>query len=186
MVLSIVVLISERLLPLLETMNSEESVSSTSSLHSGLLEQVEMLVANRTERPSWDEYFMSAALMMSLRSACERLHVGCVLVSGGDQRNRIIAAGYNGFLPGAPHASHMRDGHEQATIHAEQNAIADAAKRGISILGSTAFISHYPCLNCAKILVSSGIHAVKYHWDYRNDPLTAELLQESGVYLGKY
>lgn len=167
-------------------MNSEESVPSTSSNDNGLLSQVEKLVSNRTERPSWDEYFMSAALMMSLRSACERLHVGCVLVSGGDQRNRIIAAGYNGFLPGAPHASHMRDGHEQATIHAEQNAIADAAKRGISILGASAYISHYPCLNCAKILASSGILAVKYHWDYRNDPLASELLQEAGVCIEKF
>ncbi|HKJ90888.1 MAG TPA: dCMP deaminase, partial [Oceanipulchritudo sp.] len=86
-----------------------------------LLERIASLVENRGERPSWDEYFMSAALLFSLRSACERLHVGCVLVSGGEQPNRIVAAGYNGFLPGAAHLSHVRDGHELATVHAEQN-----------------------------------------------------------------
>ena len=167
-------------------MNPEDPATTSDLADTGLIKQVESLVRNRDERPSWDEYFMCAALLMSLRSACERLHVGCVLVSGGEQRNRIIAAGYNGFLPGAPHISHMRDGHEQATVHAEQNAIADAAKRGISVLGSTAYISHYPCLNCTKILVSSGIHAIKYHWDYNNEPLVEDLLHEAGVFITKY
>lgn len=167
-------------------MNSNDPVYSAGSHSSGLIAQLEALVENRDERPSWDEYFMSTALLISLRSACDRLHVGCVLVSGGEQRNRIIAAGYNGFLPGAPHCSHIREGHEQATVHAEQNAIADAAKRGISVLGSTAYISHFPCLNCAKILVSSGIYAIKYHWDYRNDPLVMELLKEAAVSIEKF
>ena len=129
---------------------------------------------------------MSAALLISLRSACDRLQVGCVLVSGGEQSNRIIAAGYNGFLPGAPHISHVRDGHEQATVHAEQNAIADAARRGISLHGSTAYITHFPCINCAKILASAGIRAIKYHWDYRNDPLAGDLLREGGISATQY
>lgn len=146
-----------------------------------LLERVGALVEQRTGRPSWDAYFMSVALLISMRSACERLHVGCVLVSGGDQSNRIVAAGYNGFLPGTPHVSHIREGHELATVHAEQNAIADAARRGVSLQGSTAYISHYPCINCAKLLASSGIRVIKYHWDYNNDPLVAELLKEAGV-----
>jgi dCMP deaminase len=146
-----------------------------------LLDQLAALVEGREERPSWDEYFMSVALLISLRSACDRLQVGCVLVTGGDQSNRIVAAGYNGFLPGAPHVSHVRDGHEQATVHAEQNAIADAARRGVSLLGATAYVSHFPCINCAKLLASSGIKVIKYHWDYRNDALAADLLQESGV-----
>jgi dCMP deaminase len=146
-----------------------------------LLEQVAALVERREDRPSWDQYFMSAALLFSLRSPCERLHVGCVLVSGGAQRNRIVAAGYNGFLPGAPHTSHVREGHEQATVHAEQNSIADAARRGISLEGATAYISHFPCINCAKILASSGIICIKYHWDYRNDPLVREMLGEIGI-----
>ena len=151
-----------------------------------LLDQVAALVQQRKERPSWDEYFMSAALLVSLRSACDRLQVGCVLVSGGDQSNRIIAAGYNGFLPGAPHISHVRDGHEQATVHAEQNAVADAARRGISLQGATAYVTHFPCINCAKILASSGIRMVKYHWDYRNDPLAGDLLQEVGIQVVQY
>jgi dCMP deaminase len=150
-----------------------------------LLERVAELVKGREERPSWDTYFMSVALLISLRSACERLQVGCVLVSGGDQSNRIIAAGYNGYLPGAPHNSKVRDGHEQATVHAEQNAVADAARRGIAVAGSTAYITHFPCINCAKILASSGIRSVKYHEDYRNDLLVQELLQSVDIPIEK-
>jgi len=166
-------------------MSLSENSASLSSAHP-LLDQVAMLVQQRKERPSWDEYFMSAALLISLRSACDRLQVGCVIVSGGDQSNRIIAAGYNGFLPGAPHISHVRDGHEQATVHAEQNAVADAARRGISLQGSTAYVTHFPCINCSKILASSGIRVVKYHWDYRNDPLAGDLLHEVGIRVVQY
>ncbi len=137
-------------------------------------------------RPSWDEYFMALALLISTRSPCERLHVGCVLVSTGERKNRVIAAGYNGFLPGTPHISRVRDGHEQATVHAEQNAIADAARRGISVDGAVAYISHYPCLNCAKILASAGIAVIKYHYDYRNDPLVPEILRDAGVELVQF
>jgi dCMP deaminase len=133
------------------------------------------------ERPSWDEYFMATALLIASRSACGRLHVGCVLVSGGEHRNRIVAAGYNGFLPGCAHESRLREGHEQATVHAEQNAIADAARRGVSVAGATAYISHYPCVGCAKVLAAAGIRAVKYHFDYDNDPLVAGLLADAGI-----
>jgi dCMP deaminase len=146
-----------------------------------LLDQVASLVEGRDQRPSWDEYFMSMALLISLRSACDRLQVGCVFVTGGDQCNRVVAAGYNGFLPGAPHVSHVREGHEQATVHAEQNAIADAARRGVPLLGATAYISHFPCVNCTKLLASSGIKVIKYHWDYRNDSLASDLLREAGI-----
>lgn len=147
----------------------------------GFVDQVAALTASIGGRPSWDEYFMATALLIATRSACERLHVGCVMVSGGEHRNRVIAAGYNGFLPGAPHTSRVRDGHEQATVHAEQNAIADAARRGVSLQGATAYITHYPCINCAKIMAAAGIRAVKYHLDYRNDPFVAELLTESHI-----
>jgi dCMP deaminase len=132
-------------------------------------------------RPSWDEYFMATAALIASRSNCERLHVGCVIVTGGDRRNRIVAAGYNGFLPGAPHASLVRDGHEQATVHAEQNAIADAARRGSSVDDCVAYITHYPCLACAKILAAAGIGQIKYRKDYRNDPLVARLLDGVGI-----
>lgn len=132
-------------------------------------------------RPSWDEYFMATAFLLSTRSVCERLQVGCVIVSAGDQKNRIIAAGYNGFLPGTPHKSRVRDGHEQATVHAEQNAIADAARRGISVEGCVAYVTHYPCINCAKIMAAAGIRTIKYHFDYRNDELCRDILVEAGV-----
>jgi dCMP deaminase len=129
-------------------------------------------------RPQWDDYFMATAMLISARSNCDRLHVGCVLVSNGECLHRVIAAGYNGFVAGAPHKSRIRDAHEQATVHAEQNAIADAAKRGVSILGSTAYVTHYPCIHCAKLLVSAGIAEIKYHFDYANDPLVEEMLLE--------
>jgi len=148
-----------------------------------LVDAVAGLVADRHDRPSWDAYFMSAALLFSLRSACERLHVGCVLVSGGDRSNRIVAAGYNGFLPGSPHQSRLRDGHEQGTVHAEQNAIADAARRGISNQGATVYVTHFPCIHCAKILASSGIRRIHYFENYRNDPIVTEILEEAGIVL---
>ncbi|HTZ20174.1 MAG TPA: deaminase [Opitutaceae bacterium] len=132
-------------------------------------------------RPSWDEYFMATAVLMSTRSPCERLHVGCVIVSGGDRKNRLIAAGYNGFLPGAPHVSRVREDHEQATVHAEQNAIADAARRGSSVEGCVAYVTHFPCINCAKILAAAGIAEIRYREDYTNDPLVAPLLADAGI-----
>ena len=150
------------------------------NFHSAL-DDLENLTQSWEARPSWDVYFMATAILMATRSSCERLHVGCVIVSGGQQKNRIIAAGYNGFLPGAPHLSRVRDGHEQATVHAEQNAVSDAARRGISLAGSTVYITHFPCINCAKILAAAGIHSIKYRQDYRNDELARELLEECGV-----
>lgn len=134
-----------------------------------------------TRRPTWDEYFMATAVLISTRSSCERLNVGCVIVTGGERKNRLVAAGYNGYLPGAPHVSHVRDGHEQATVHAEQNAVADAARRGSSVEGCVAYVTHYPCINCAKILASAGIAEVRYRLDYKNDPLVASMLAEAGV-----
>ena len=136
-------------------------------------------------RPSWDDYFMATAVLLSTRSPCERLHVGCVIVSGGDRKNRLIAAGYNGFLPGTPHTSRLRDGHEQATVHAEQNAIADAARRGSSVEGCVAYVTHFPCINCAKILAAAGIAEIRYREDYKNDPLVQPLLADAGVVMVK-
>ena len=148
-----------------------------------ILAEVEAMTQSWPNRPSWDAYFMATALLMASRSSCERLNVGCVIVSGGTQKNRIIAAGYNGFLPGAAHNSRLRDGHEQATVHAEQNAISDAARRGVSLDGATAYITHFPCVNCAKILAAAGISYIKYHCEYRNDDLVKDILHESGVKL---
>jgi dCMP deaminase len=141
--------------------------------------------ATFSRRPSWDEYFMATAVLIASRSSCERLHVGCVLVTGGDRKNRIVAAGYNGFLPGTPHTSRVRDGHEQATVHAEQNALADAARRGSSVESCVAYVTHYPCITCAKILAAAGIAEIKYHSDYSNDPLVTQLMDDAGVKINK-
>ena len=128
-------------------------------------------------RPSWDEYFKIIVQATATRSPCERLQVGCLLV----RDNRIVSQGYNGFLPGCAHQSILRDGHEQATVHAEQNAIADCARRGVSCEGCTAYITHYPCIICTRILLAGGIRAIKYIHDYKNDPLTCYLASLTGV-----
>lgn len=128
-------------------------------------------------RLSWDEYFMSLAILASARSSCERLHVGCVIVKD----NRVVSMGYNGFLSGAPHESIVMNNHEQATVHAEQNAICDAAKRGVALEGSVAYVTHYPCVICTKLLVSSGIEKIYYSEEYNSDPLSQKLAQQVGV-----
>ena len=149
------------------------------------INSLDEVVEKWENRPSWDEYFICTAILIASRSACQRLNVGCVIVSGGEHKNRIIAAGYNGFLPGAPHNSCVREGHEQATVHAEQNAVSDAARRGVSLNGSTAYITHYPCINCAKLLIAAGIREIKYLHDYNNDDLVATLLKEANVSIKK-
>ena len=132
-------------------------------------------------RPSWDDYFKEIVTVTSSRSSCERLQVGCALVIN----NRIISQGYNGFLPGCPHISQVRDGHEQATVHAEQNAIADCAKRGASCEDAIAYITHYPCLNCMKILCASGIKEIKYINNYKNDDIVCNMSAIANVKITK-
>jgi dCMP deaminase len=129
------------------------------------------------ERISWEEYFSEIVTVTAKRSPCQRLQVGCILVKD----NRIISQGYNGFLPGCPHNSIVRDDHEQATIHAEQNTISDCAKRGVSTEGSIAYITHFPCLNCCKLLLASGIKEIKYINQYKIDNLVFELSNQKGV-----
>lgn len=129
------------------------------------------------ERPSWDEYFKEITIVTSKRSPCERLKVGCLLV----KNNRIISQGYNGFLPDCPHKSIVLNGHEQATVHAEQNAICDCAKRGASCNNSIAYITHYPCLICTRILLASGICSIKYIYEYKKDPLVNTFCEQKGV-----
>jgi dCMP deaminase len=118
-------------------------------------------------RPTWDDYFKEIVQVTAKRSPCERLQVGCLLVKD----NRIVSQGYNGFLPGCQHQSIIRNNHEQATVHAEQNAISDCAKRGVSCEGCIAYITHYPCIICCRILLASGIKKIKYIHDYHNDEL---------------
>ena len=125
-------------------------------------------------RPNWDEYFAEIVNVTKKRSPCKRLQVGCLLV----KNNRIISQGYNGYLPGYPHESIMDNGHEIGTIHAEQNAIIDCAKRGVSCDGSTAYITHYPCFNCTKFMCASGIKKIFYLEDYNNDPNVIKLISD--------
>jgi len=133
------------------------------------------------DRPSWEEYFKEIVSITSKRSPCGRLQVGCLLIKD----NRIISQGYNGFLPGCPHDSIIENNHEQATVHAEQNAVADCAKRGVSCHKCIAYITHYPCINCMKILCASGIEQIKYINDYKNDKNVTQLSELSNVEIKK-
>lgn len=132
-------------------------------------------------RPNWDSYFKQICEVTRSRSPCHRLQVGCLLVKD----NRIISQGYNGFLPGCPHQSVVRNNHEQATVHAEQNAICDCAKRGVSCEGATAYITHYPCIICCRLLLASGIRKIKYMEDYKNDELVAVFCSQLDVEIEK-
>ena len=132
---------------------------------------------NGKKRLTWDEYFSKIVKVTAERSPCERLQVGCLLV----KENRIISQGYNGFLPGCPHESIVREGHEQATLHAEQNALIDCAKRGVSCKGCTAYITHYPCIICTRLLLAGGIRKINYLNDYKNDELVKKFTEQCNV-----
>jgi dCMP deaminase len=132
-------------------------------------------------RISWVQYFSELARLVSKRSPCHRLHVGCVVVKD----KHIVSTGYNGFLPGASHTSIVVDGHEQATVHAEQNCIADCARRGVSMENADVYITHYPCINCFKVLVASGVKGIYYLEDYRNSPIVEELANTIHITLEK-
>jgi len=134
-----------------------------------------------TTRLNWDEYFSKIVSVTAERSSCERLHVGCLLVKD----NRIISQGYNGHLPGCKHESIIRNNHEQATVHAEQNALCDCAKRGVSCKESTAYVTHYPCIICCRLLLASGIKEIKYLEDYKNDNLVEHFCNQLNVKLIK-
>lgn len=144
------------------------------------LREFEQLI-DKSPRLGWDSWHMLHALITKLRSPSDRLKVGCVCV----RDRRIISTGYNGFLPGAEHTPMMRNGHEQNTVHAEQNMVADCASRGVSIRGAIAYVTHYPCINCTKMLTASHITEVKYWKDYRNDPIAAKMFEEAGITVTK-
>lgn len=128
-------------------------------------------------RPSWDTYYKEIVEITATRSPCKRLHVGCLLIKD----NRIIAQGYNGYLSGCPHKQLLRDGHEIGTVHAEQNAIAFCAKYGVNCDNATAYITHYPCINCMKSLAASGIKNIKYINDYHNDEVVSILSKMKNI-----
>ena len=120
-------------------------------------------------RASWDEYFMSIAQVVATRSTCPRKYVGAVLV-----RNRtILSTGYNGSIRGMPHCSDvghmMEDGHCVATIHAEANAIIQAARNGVNIDGGTVYVTASPCWNCFKQLANAGVVRICFGEFYRDE-----------------
>ncbi|MFD1428728.1 deoxycytidylate deaminase [Lacticaseibacillus mingshuiensis] len=137
--------------------------------------------ARHAARESWAQYFMKLATTVAARSTCERATVGAVLV----QDHRIIATGYNGSISGDPHcdeAGHlMRDGHCIRTLHAEMNAILQCALNGVSTRGASVYVTYYPCLNCTKALIQSGVKAIYYAHDYHNDPYAVALLNSHAI-----
>ena len=108
------------------------------------------------ERASWDEYFMNIARVVSSRSTCDRKFVGAVIV----RDKTILSTGYNGSIRGMPHCSEvghmMEDNHCVATIHAESNAILQAAKNGVSIDGASIYVTASPCWSCFKQVTNCG------------------------------
>lgn len=144
-------------------------------------------------RPSWDDYFMSILDTVKERSTCVRRKVGAIIVKD----KRIIATGYNGAPSGLKHCYElgcMRErlnipsgqNHELCRgIHAEQNAIIQAAMYGVSINEATIYVTCSPCVQCAKMIINSGIKRVVYCGEYP-DKLSEELLNEAGINLQKY
>lgn len=133
-------------------------------------------------RASWDEYFMSIAQVVATRSTCPRKYVGAVLV-----RNRtILSTGYNGSIRGMPHCSDvghmMEDNHCVATIHAEANAIIQAARNGVVIEGATNYVTASPCWNCFKQLANAGVTRIVYGEFYRDNRIF-EIAQKIGIEL---
>lgn len=135
-----------------------------------------------SHRASWDEYFMRIALQVATRATCDRKHVGAVIV-----RDRfILSTGYNGSIPGLPHCDDvghlMEDGHCVRTVHAESNAICQAARNGVRIEGATIYVTASPCFNCFKLCASAGIATIVYGEFYR-DQRIFEFAQEAGIEL---
>jgi len=121
-----------------------------------------------SDRIYWDDYFMSIAQMVATRATCTRKYVGALLV-----RNHVIlSTGYNGSIRGLPHCDDvgcmMEDGHCVATIHAEANAIVQAAKNGVMIDGATCYTTASTCWNCFKLLANAGVQRVVYGEFYRD------------------
>lgn len=168
----------------LESLELKDSTDNamTIEITENPMSQIIKEIQNLQTRPTWDQYFMTITHLIAQRSTCDRLHVGCIVV----RENRIVTTGYNGFIAGAPHVGFIRDNHEQLTIHAETNAVSDAAKRGVSLDGCTAYVTHCPCINCCKILIASGIKHIIYSEDYKNDELVFVLCERGNVTISKF
>ena len=132
-------------------------------------------------RLSWDEYFMQIAAVTAARSTCDRAVVGCVLTVN----NRVLTTGFNGSVKKQDHCDEhghlMVDDHCIRTIHAEANAVIQAALNGVSTDGATAYVTHFPCVQCTKMLINAGIRRIVYAIDYRLDPYAANFLLKAGV-----
>ncbi|MDD5673314.1 MAG: dCMP deaminase family protein [Chitinivibrionales bacterium] len=119
-------------------------------------------------RAPWDEYFMRIAREVATRSTCNRKHVGAVIV----RDKTILSTGYNGSIRGLPHCDDvghmMENDHCVATVHAEANAIIQAAKNGVAIDKADIYISASPCWNCFQLIANSGIRRIFYHEFYRD------------------
>ena len=145
-------------------------------------------------RPSWDEYFMTLANQVATRTTCIRRGVGCVLV----RDKRILATGYNGAPAGVKSCEekgeclrrklNVPSGTKQElcfAVHAEQNAVIQAARYGINVSGATLYCTHQPCVICAKIIINAGITRVVYKEGYP-DEFSLRLFEEAGVKVEKY
>jgi len=137
------------------------------------------------KRPDWDEYFLKLAMLASERATCPRMHFGCVVVKKKD----VVATGYNGSIPGDVHCEDseclMVDNHCVRTVHAEMNALIQAAKRGHSIEGATAYVTNMPCTTCAKALITAGIKRVVVFSEY-HDTLATDFFAKAGVVIDKH
>ncbi len=133
-------------------------------------------------RVSWEEYFMNIAKQVATRSTCDRKHVGAVIV-----RDRIIlSTGYNGSIRGMPHCDEMghmmENGHCVATIHAETNAILQAARNGVRIEGGEVYITASPCWQCFKMMANAGVKKIFYGEFYRDERIF-EIAKKIGIEL---
>ncbi len=140
------------------------------------------------ERPCWEEYFMEIARLVARRSTCLRRQVGAVLV----KEKNILATGYNGTPSGITHCAEVGclreklrvpsgERHELCRgLHAEQNAIIQAAKHGVNIAGATLYSTHSPCVICSKMIINAGISRIIYLEGYP-DALSVEMLAESKI-----
>lgn len=134
-------------------------------------------------RPGWDAYFMHLARVAATRATCDRKHVGAVIVSA----RVVIATGYNGSVRGLPHCDDighlMEDGHCVRTVHAEANAIAQAAKcGGMHLEGASIYVTASPCWPCFKLIVNAGIREIFFGEFYR-DPRIFEAAETLGIRL---
>ena len=133
------------------------------------------------KRIPWDQYFMLQAVLLSLRSTCNRLAVGAILV----RDKRIIAGGYNGSVSGDDHCldagCYIVDGHCLRTIHAEMNAVLQCAKFGVATADAEVYVTDFPCLQCTKMLLQAGIKKIYYLRNYHNDDYAVRLLKLKNV-----